>query len=47
MALPVLFMTGTYEEEQQKQGERLGVLGCVKKPFLPADIIKKVSEVLD
>ena len=45
--LPVFFMTGTYEEEQQMEGKRLGVLGCVKKPFLPADIMKQVSEALN
>lgn len=41
--LPVLFMTGTYEEEQQEQGKRLGVLDCVKKPFLPAALLEQVE----
>ncbi len=45
-SLPVLFMTGTYEEEEQKHGKRLGVLGCVKKPFLPAAILEQVSALL-
>lgn len=44
--LRVLLMTGTYEEEQEKQGKQLGVLGCVKKPFLPAVILEQVSDIL-
>lgn len=46
-ALRVLFMTGTYEAEQEEQGKRLGVLGCVKKPFLPAAILEQVSGILN
>ena len=40
----VMFMTGTYGEEEQVQGSRLGVLGCVKKPFLPAVLLEQVGE---
>ena len=46
-ALSVLFMTGTYGEEEQAQGERLGVKGCVQKPFLPQVILEQVGEVLN
>ena len=45
--LPVLFMTGTYEEEQQEQGKRLGVLDCVKKPFLPMAILEQVETAIN
>lgn len=45
--LPVLFITGTYEEEQQEQGKRLGVLDCVKKPFLPMAILEQVETAIN
>lgn len=44
--LPVMFMTGTYEEEQQKVGRCLGVLDCVKKPFLPPVILEQVGNII-
>ena len=46
-ALPVMFMTGTYEAEQEEQGKMLGVLDCVKKPFLPAVILEQVNSILN
>lgn len=46
-ALPVMFMTGTYGEEEQAQGNRLGVKGCVQKPFLPQAILEQVGAVLN
>ena len=30
---PVMFMTGTYGEEEQTNGRRLGVLGCIPNHF--------------
>ena len=45
-ALSVMFMTGTYEEEQQEHGKRLAVLDCVKKPFLPQVLLEQVENVL-
>lgn len=45
--LPVLFMTGTYGVEEQAQGERLGVKGCVQKPFLPKVILEQVGEIVN
>lgn len=44
--LAVMFMTGTYEEEQQEHGKRLGIIGCIQKPFLPPVILEQVSEAL-
>lgn len=45
--LPALFMTGTYEEEQMEQGKRLGILDCVKKPFLPVKILEQIEAALE
>lgn len=45
--LPVMFMTGTYEAEQEEQGKKLGVLDCVKKPFLPPVILEQVNKILN
>jgi len=46
-AFSVLFMTGTYGKEEQAQGERLGVKGCVQKPFLPQVILEQVGKILN
>ena len=43
----VMFMTGTYDDEEQAHGERLGVLGCIQKPFLPPVLLEQVGEVLN
>ena len=45
--LPVMFMTGTYDEEEQAHGDRLGVKGCVRKPFLPQVILEQVGNVIN
>ena len=42
-----MFMTGTYDDEEQAHGERLGVLGCIQKPFLPPVLLEQVGEVLN
>ena len=44
---PVMFMTGTYGEEEQAYGDRLGVKGCVQKPFLPQMILETIGAVLN
>ena len=44
---PVMFMTGTYGEEEQAHGERLGVLGCIQKPFLPPVLLEQVKKVIE
>lgn len=46
-AQPVMFMTGTYGEEEQEQGNRLGVLGCIQKPFLPTVLLEQVRAVIE
>jgi len=45
-AQPVMFMTGTYGEEEQAQGNRLGVLGCIQKPFFPSALLEQVGEAV-
>ncbi len=44
--IPIIFLTASPDEESMAAAERLGVLGCVKKPFLPPELLAKIKEVL-
>ena len=44
--IPVLFITGTINEEKEKKGYQLGALGFIKKPITTDDLLQKINEYI-
>ena len=43
----VAFMTATIDDEVLERKEQMGVLQCIKKPFLPDELTQIVAEMLE
>lgn len=43
--IPVLFLTAS-PDENMEAAKRLGVKGCIKKPFLPPQLLAGIQEIL-
>ena len=41
--VPVVFLTGTIDDEIKEEQERLHALDCIEKPFLPPIFLEKVK----
>ncbi len=44
--IPVMFLTASATQETVKEAIRLGVNSFLKKPFLPNELVEKVSSLL-
>ncbi len=44
--VPVIFLTATATHETVKEAIRLGANSYIKKPFLPQDLIDRVSDII-
>ncbi len=45
--IPVIFVTGHADSEQQQKGMALGAVGYLTKPVEPAQVLDKLATVLD
>ncbi len=45
--IPVIFLTATATYETVKEALRLGANSYIKKPFLPQDLLDRVSDILE
>ncbi len=44
--VPVIFLTATATHETVKEAIRLGANSYIKKPFLPQDLLNRVSDII-
>lgn len=44
--IPIVAMTARREYIQEIQGERLGIVDSILKPFMPMEVINKIKKVL-
>ncbi|MGN0620583.1 MAG: PleD family two-component system response regulator [Porcipelethomonas sp.] len=44
--IPVMFLTASSDGYDVKKAVGMGVVSYVKKPFLPQDLLKRVSEII-
>lgn len=44
--LPVVFLTGDFDEETIASAEKLGALDYIKKPFIPQDLQQRVEKII-
>jgi len=42
--IPVIFLSGKYEQESEQQGRELGAAGFIRKPFSPPDLIQEIEK---
>lgn len=44
--LPVIFLTGTSDDEKMEEAKRLGAIGFAIKPLRPADLLARVESAI-
>ena len=44
--IPVIFLTASVDSDIAAEADRLGVVDCVTKPFMPQELLKRVEKAV-